>query len=81
VRGIQQITISGPSGTTVSLGGKGVSAATKVSFAGNEASEVEVNSPTEITAEAPAGSGTVPVTVTTAEGSTRPNPADEFTYR
>ena len=81
IAGLGLSPISGPSGTTVSLSGKGVSAATKVSFGGNEASQVEVNSPTEITAEAPEGSGTVPVTVTTSEGSTQPNPADEFTYR
>jgi hypothetical protein len=72
---------AGASGTTVSLSGKGVSAATKVRFGSAEASEVEVHSPGEITAEAPPGSGTVPVTVTTPEGSTQPNPADEFTYR
>ena len=72
---------SGPAGTTVSLSGNGVKAATKVHFGSAEASEVEVNSPTEITAQAPPGAGAVAVTVTTPEGSTGPNPADEFEYR
>jgi spore coat protein U-like protein len=65
----------------VSLSGSGVSAATKVHFGDKEASEVEVDSPTEITAQAPPGTGTVPVTVTIPEGTTEASPADQFTYR
>ncbi len=73
--------IAGPSGTTVSISAPGVSAATAVHFGSAETSEVEVKSPTEITAQAPPGSGTVPVTVTVLEGTTAANPADQFSYR
>jgi hypothetical protein len=68
-------------GTAVSISAPGVSAATAVHFGSAQASEVEVNSPTEITAQAPPGSGTVPVTVTIPEGTTVANPVDRFTYR
>jgi hypothetical protein len=39
-----------------------------------------MKSPTEVVAEAPAGSGTVPVTVSTSEGTTHETPSDQFTY-
>jgi IPT/TIG domain len=68
-------------GTTVSISAPGVSAATAVHFGSAPASEVEINSPTEITAQAPPGTGTVPVTVTIPEGTTAADPVDQFTYR
>lgn len=61
------------------LDGAGIDAAKSVNF-GSEQVEPEVKSPTEIVAEAPAGSGTVPVTVSTPEGSTHETPSDQFTY-
>jgi large repetitive protein len=75
--------IAGPAtgGTSVTLSAAGVSSATAVHFGSNEATEVEVVSPTEITAQAPPGSGTVPVTVSTSEGTTAETPADQYTYR
>ncbi len=75
--------IAGPAsgGTSVTLSASGVSAATSVHFGSKEASEVEVVSPDEITAQAPPGSGTVPVTVSTPEGTTEETPVDQYTYR
>ena len=40
----------------------------------------QVNSATSITAAAPAGQGTVDVTVTTEEGTSPTSPADQYTY-
>jgi IPT/TIG domain len=80
IEGLGLNPIKGASGTNVTLSGAGVSAATQVNFGSEPASEVEVNSPTEITATAPAGSGTVPVTVETPEGSSNPTPSAQFTY-
>jgi hypothetical protein len=61
---------SGPvaGGTTVVLTGTGLTGATAVTFGGTPATSFTVNSDTQITAVAPAGSGTVQVTVTTAGG-------------
>ncbi|WP_245171220.1 IPT/TIG domain-containing protein, partial [Streptomyces decoyicus] len=61
---------SGPTagGTTVTLTGTGFTGATAVRFGATPASFV-VNSATQITATAPAGSGTVQVTVTGPGGT------------
>ncbi len=68
-------------GTAVTLAAPGVARATAVHFGSKKSSEIEVNSPNEITAVSPPGSeGTVPVTVTTPEGSSHENPEDQFTY-
>ncbi|MFE1173966.1 IPT/TIG domain-containing protein [Streptomyces sp. NPDC058773] len=69
---------SGPAagGTVVTLSGSGFSGATAVQFGGVPAS-FTVNSSTQITATAPAGSGTVQVTVTTPGGTSSGVP---FTY-
>jgi hypothetical protein len=80
IEGLLLAPSSGPSGTSVTLTGSGVSAATAVNFGSAEVSEVEVKSPSEITVQAPAGAGKVPVTVTVPEGSTGANPKDMFTY-
>jgi hypothetical protein len=69
----------GAAGTSVVLKGSGVSAASSINF-GSTAVEPEVKSPTEVVASVPAGSGTVPVTVSTPEGSTGATPKDQFTY-
>jgi hypothetical protein len=54
---------------------------TTVSFGENAASDVNVVSPTQITAVSPAGSaGVVDVTVTTATGKSATSTADKFTY-
>ena len=69
-------------GTAVKLSAPEVSKATAVSFGSAKASEIEVNSPNEITAVTPPGTeGQVAVTVTTPEGSTHKNSEDMFTYQ
>ncbi|WP_329409986.1 IPT/TIG domain-containing protein [Nocardia vinacea] len=62
---------SGPvvGGTTVVLTGTGLSTASAVKFGATPATSFTVNSATQITAVAPAGTGTVQVTVTTAGGT------------
>ncbi|WP_280343313.1 IPT/TIG domain-containing protein, partial [Nocardia abscessus] len=62
---------SGPvtGGTTVVLTGTGLSTTSAVSFGGTPATSFTVNSNTQVTAVAPAGTGTVQVTVTTAGGT------------
>ncbi|WP_327287385.1 IPT/TIG domain-containing protein [Streptomyces sp. NBC_01198] len=59
-------------GTTVVLTGTGLNGATAVTFGSNPATGFTVNSATQITAVAPAGTGAVPVTVTTTGGTTGP---------
>ncbi|GAX56518.1 IPT/TIG domain-containing protein [Streptomyces olivochromogenes] len=59
-------------GTTVILTGTGLTGATAVTFGSNAATTYTVNSATQITAVAPAGTGAVPVTVTTIGGTTGP---------
>ncbi len=64
----------------VTITGTGFSSTSTVSFGSNESEAVQVESPTEIRAVAPAGSGTVDVVVTTAGGESAKGPADHFTY-
>jgi hypothetical protein len=74
---------SGPTsgGTTVTITGTGLSAASSVSFGASAATGLRVDSDTQITATAPAGSaGTVDVTVTTPGGASSPGAADRYTY-
>jgi hypothetical protein len=68
-------------GTAVTLKAPEVAKASAVSFGSKSTTAIEVNSPSEITVTAPAGSeGTVPVTVTTPEGTTHETPETHFTY-
>ncbi|WP_310723470.1 IPT/TIG domain-containing protein [Streptomyces sp. N2A] len=62
---------SGPAagGTTVTLTGSGLSGTTAVRFGSTVASSFTVVSDTQVTAVAPAGSGTVQITVTTPGGT------------
>ncbi len=73
---------SGPTtgGTSVTVTGTGFSGAPVVDFGSNPATDVDVVSPTEITATSPAGTGTVPVTVTVDGMTSATSPADLFTY-
>jgi hypothetical protein len=73
---------SGPAagGTNVTITGTGFTGATGVSFGGAAASNIIVDSDTQITATSPAGSGTVDVTVTTPNGTSATGGADQFTY-
>jgi large repetitive protein len=74
---------SGPlgGGTSVTVTGKGFTAATAVKFGGTNASSYTVNSDTQITATSPAGTaGTVDITVTTAGGTSATGSSDRFSY-
>jgi hypothetical protein len=75
---------SGPTdgGTSVTISGSGFTGATAVDFgAGNPATTFTINSDSSITAESPAGSGTVDVTVTSASGTSGTSSADQFEYQ
>jgi hypothetical protein len=67
-------------GTSVALTGTNLTEATKVTFGATEAKGFKVNSATSITAESPAGSSSVDVTVTTAGGTSATGEADKFSY-
>ena len=67
-------------GTLVTIIGTGFTGATAVQFGGSSATSVTVNSATSITATAPAGSGTVDVTVTTPNGTSATSAGDQFTF-
>jgi len=73
---------SGPAagGTTVTITGSGFSGAKQVDFGATEASNVTVDSDTQITAVSPAGTGTVDVTVVKPAGASATSAADQFTY-
>lgn len=67
-------------GTSVTISGVRFDEASAVSFGATPAGEFTVNSPTSITATAPAGKGTVDVTVTTPQGTSATSAADQFSY-
>ncbi|OOG77794.1 cell shape-determining protein, partial [Sinorhizobium sp. A49] len=68
-------------GMTVTITGTGFAGATAVTFGATAATGYTVNSNTQITATAPAGSaGTVDIRVTTAGGTSSTSAADQFTY-
>ena len=73
---------SGPElgGTSVTITGTGFAGATVVDFGTAAAANFTVVNDTTITADSPAGTGVVDVTVTTPVGTTATSPADEFTY-
>ena len=67
-------------GTSVTITGTGFTGATAVKFGSTSAGSYTISSDTQITATAPAGSGTVDVTVTTSAGTSATSAADQFTY-
>ncbi len=67
-------------GTTVTITGTGFTGANAVNFGSNAATSFTVNTATSITAVAPAGSGTVDVTVTTPGGTSATSAADKYSY-
>ncbi len=67
-------------GTSVTITGTGFTGATAVDFGALAASSFTVNSDTQIVATSPAGTGTVDVTVLTAEGASATSSADQFRY-
>ncbi|MEX2621541.1 MAG: kelch repeat-containing protein, partial [Egibacteraceae bacterium] len=73
---------SGPEngGTGLVITGRDLTGATAVSFGSEPAADFTVDADDQITATSPPGTGTAHVTVTTAEGTSPPNPVSEFTY-
>ena len=71
---------SGSGGTSVTVTGTGFTGATAVDFGTATATRFTVDSATKLTTTAPAGSGTVDVTVTTPGGSSATTSADRFRY-
>ncbi|HTT87042.1 MAG TPA: IPT/TIG domain-containing protein, partial [Acidimicrobiales bacterium] len=67
-------------GTAVAVEGTNLNGAMAVAFGGVEALSFHVVSGKAIIARAPLGSGTVDVTVTTANGTSSTSPRDDFTY-
>jgi hypothetical protein len=67
-------------GNQVAITGTNLAGATSVMFGTVPASAVSVVSSTQVTATAPAGSGTVDVTVTTPNGTSATSSADRYTY-
>jgi hypothetical protein len=68
-------------GTTVTLTGANFAEATAVDFGAQAATGLEVTSETTATAVAPAGTGTVDVTITTPAGVSAKGPPDRYTYQ
>jgi hypothetical protein len=66
--------------TPVTITGTNLTGATAVDFGMSPATSFEVTSPSTIEAVAPAGTGTVEVTVTTPGGTSLTSFADEFSY-
>jgi hypothetical protein len=67
-------------GTSATITGINLTGATAVKFGSTNATSFKVESATTITAVAPAGTGTVDVTVTTKEGTSAASSADRFTF-
>ncbi len=72
---------SGPAGggTTVTISGSGFTAAESVKF-GTAAASFAIDTGSTITATAPAGSGTVDITVADSAGTSATSEADRFSY-
>jgi hypothetical protein len=73
---------AGPSGggTTVVITGTSLSGASAVDFGSLAATGYSIGSPTEVSATAPPGTGTVDITVTTSGGTSATSSADQFSY-
>ncbi|MBV9292184.1 MAG: IPT/TIG domain-containing protein, partial [Frankiales bacterium] len=67
-------------GTVVTITGSNFTADATVKFGGTLSGSVAFNSSTQLTATAPAGSGTVHVTVSNPGGTSGTSSADQFTY-
>ncbi len=73
---------SGPSngGNTVTVSGTGLDGATAVDFGTTPAADLDVVSSTELTVDAPQGTGSVDVAVTTPGGLSPTSSADAYSY-
>jgi hypothetical protein len=79
VTGIAPTTGPASGGTSVTITGSNLGSATAVDFGGTAAT-ITADSATSITATAPAGTGTVDVTVTTLGGTSTTSSSDQFLY-
>jgi protocatechuate 3,4-dioxygenase beta subunit len=78
---VAQVTpAQGPAGTPVQIQGQNLSGVQAVFFGSVPAASFQVVSPELVTAVAPAGSGTVDVTVRAGPATSAPGPQDHFTY-
>jgi phospholipase C len=68
-------------GTSVSLSGNGFNTVTSVAFGRTPATSFTINDDNHITAVSPAGSGSVFITVTNAQGTSAASAQDRYTYR
>jgi len=80
VGGISPATEQSGGPTVVTVTGTDFTAGATVSFGSAAATNVVVASPDQLTATAPAGCGTVDVTVSTADGTSATSAADQFKY-
>jgi uncharacterized protein YhjY with autotransporter beta-barrel domain len=80
VTGINPNTGPAPGATVVTVTGVNFTGATAVKFGAAAAAAFTVNSATQITATAPAGSGAVDITITNPSGVSTTTAADVFTY-
>ena len=81
VSGLDVATGPATGGTTITITGANLNGASAVNFGAVAATSFTVNSPTSITAVAPAqAAGTVQVTVTTPNGTSAPSGASQFQY-
>ncbi len=80
VTGLSASTGPAKGGTTVSVEGTGFSPTSTVAFGSTAATSVSFVSSTTLNVVAPAGSGTVDVTVTGAGGTSATGTSDQFTY-
>jgi hypothetical protein len=71
---------AGAQGQIVSVEGSNFTSATAISFGPNASPSVTCQSAVLCSAVAPAGTGTVDVTATTAQGTSATSGADQFTY-
>jgi sugar lactone lactonase YvrE len=67
-------------GTSVTIHGTGFNYGSTVAFGSTAATSVTYDSPWELTAVSPAGSGVADVTVSTFAGTSATSSADQFTY-
>ena len=64
----------------MTITGTNLTGASEVKFGAAKATGLKAESPTQVTATSPAGSGTVHVTVSTPGGQSATSAADEYTY-
>ena len=71
---------TGLAGAVVTITGTGLADLTGVAFGPAAGTHVQLDTDTSVQATVPAGSGTVDVTATTADGTSATSAADQFTY-